>query len=656
MDGKKTKNRFERLFLAMVGFLLAISLSGCTGTNGSGLASVKSTTGSETTETPQTLSGKLQMPIGVNPNLMADMKARGISSVRGALTDPAPSLSENLRQNGRAVVNGYPCPITFNATSTDFLIAEVAPSNTLYRVEIIAGKIGFKAHTKQTSNLIIDAETTAAVLLAERLGISAAAVMASSEANVTAIARKLESMYSSNAASLTEYALQTSEITTTVESQAQAFLTGKSPVQPPPTLASSTQTASGTTTASDTPTTPTASSTIKAPPVPLEPIVYISSPAGGAKIVAGTDLVITAVASNTGSQIQRIEFFQGSVKIGERFQTPFTFTWSQVPAGTHTLSIQTVDTAGNTITSDDVSIEAVPPADSGSTEEVSIWSPDTGTVFDYGQDVPIYAIFGGDITAAGKIDLYADTTKIGDMSILDDSFLWKKPATGTYVITAKYPKSGGIAAVSKPVTITVRQTTNKPPTVTLASPSADITIAAGADLSITALASDPENNITQVDFFQGTGLLLKLGTVAHSPYTYTWAHIATGTYYLSARVTDAGGETAMSQTIKITAAPPAPVAPANAEPTVTILAPAEGQSFIPGQTIVISAAASDSDGTISKVEFFNGSSKIGEKTSAPYLFSWTNAPAGTLMLTAKATDNGGAVKTAIGVQITVQTP
>lgn len=80
----------------------------------------------------------------------------------------------------------------------------------------------------------------------------------------------------------------------------------------------------------------------------------------------------------------------------------------------------------------------------------------------------------------------------------------------------------------------------------------------------------------------------------------------------------------------------------NAPPSIRITSPADNSSFIVGGTIKISAAASDSDGSISKVEFYQGANKLGEVLAAPYDFSWSNVPAGPYSLIARAVDNNGA--------------
>ncbi|MGB0254551.1 MAG: glycosyl hydrolase [Flavobacteriaceae bacterium] len=91
----------------------------------------------------------------------------------------------------------------------------------------------------------------------------------------------------------------------------------------------------------------------------------------------------------------------------------------------------------------------------------------------------------------------------------------------------------------------------------------------------------------------------------------------------------------------------------NSNPSVSISSPADGTSFAEGSAIDITAVASDLDGTVDKVEFFTGSTKIGEDTSDPFTFTWNGAAVGTHQLTAKATDNGGGVATSQAVAVTV---
>ena len=94
----------------------------------------------------------------------------------------------------------------------------------------------------------------------------------------------------------------------------------------------------------------------------------------------------------------------------------------------------------------------------------------------------------------------------------------------------------------------------------------------------------------------------------------------------------------------------------NAPPSVSLSAPANNATFTAPATVNLSANASDSNGTVSKVEFFNSGTKLGEDSTAPYDFSMTNVAAGAYVLIAKATDNAGATTTSAAVNITVNAP
>jgi chitinase len=94
--------------------------------------------------------------------------------------------------------------------------------------------------------------------------------------------------------------------------------------------------------------------------------------------------------------------------------------------------------------------------------------------------------------------------------------------------------------------------------------------------------------------------------------------------------------------------------PGNSPPSSVLTSPGYGASFTLGQAIPLTASASDSDGTIAKVEFFANNTKVGEDTSAPYSLSWTGATAGTWLLTARATDNAGSTTVSEAISITVK--
>lgn len=75
-------------------------------------------------------------------------------------------------------------------------------------------------------------------------------------------------------------------------------------------------------------------------------------------------------------------------------------------------------------------------------------------------------------------------------------------------------------------------------------------------------------------------------------------------------------------------------------PSVSLTAPTAGSAGSAPASITFDATASDSDGTISKVEFYDGENFLGDDTSAPYSLSLNGFKAGSYSFTARAIDNG----------------
>jgi hypothetical protein len=90
----------------------------------------------------------------------------------------------------------------------------------------------------------------------------------------------------------------------------------------------------------------------------------------------------------------------------------------------------------------------------------------------------------------------------------------------------------------------------------------------------------------------------------------------------------------------------------NTPPSVSIGSPANGASFTAPVSVNIQASAADSDGSVSKVDFYANGSLLGTDTTSPYAFSWS-APIGSHSLSAVATDNLGATRTSAAVAISV---
>jgi len=234
------------------------------------------------------------------------------------------------------------------------------------------------------------------------------------------------------------------------------------------------------------------------------------------------------------------------------------------------------------------------------------------------------------------------------------------------------------------VFITTPGVTNLPPVVALVSPTNNQVFYTPVNLPLLARATDPDGTVTNVEFFAGTNDLGRGNPVVLDPpgvggvvglvYFLNWQNVPADNYSLTAVATDNGGLSSTSNPVNITAQPGLP--PTNLPPVVRITSPPNGSVFRAPVNIPIYAYAADLDGSVTSVEFFAGTSSLGfgqQVTAVPpplppgqvqppillvvsnyWQLVWTNSPLGTnITLTAKATDNGGAVTFSVPVLISV---
>jgi hypothetical protein len=90
-------------------------------------------------------------------------------------------------------------------------------------------------------------------------------------------------------------------------------------------------------------------------------------------------------------------------------------------------------------------------------------------------------------------------------------------------------------------------------------------------------------------------------------------------------------------------------------PSVTLTNPSDGQAFASGASIPLMADASDSDGTIAQVAFYQDGNLLGVVSNPPFSLTWSNVPTGTHLVTARAMDNEGATTLSSPVTVVVTT-
>lgn len=126
--------------------------------------------------------------------------------------------------------------------------------------------------------------------------------------------------------------------------------------------------------------------------------------------------------------------------------------------------------------------------------------------------------------------------------------------------------------------------------------------------------------------------------VFNQPHTFTNTFITSGSFPYICSVHGFGG-TVNVQTL-------------NAAPSVTITNPISGAILSSSTAVTIRATASDTDGSVTNVQFFDGAAILGSDATSPYNVT-ANLAVGLHTLTAVATDNLGARATSAPVQITM---
>ncbi len=369
------------------------------------------------------------------------------------------------------------------------------------------------------------------------------------------------------------------------------------------------------------------------------PNVTITAPANNARIVAPATVAIAASASDSDGTIAKVEFYRDGVLLATDTVSPYTYSWSNVAAGTYSLTAKAYDNAGGTKTSAVVTVVVtanVPPT-------VAITAPANNASYTAPATINIAASASDSDGFVAKVDFYQGATKIGTDTTAPYAFTWSSVAGGTYSVTAKATDDKGSVTTSSAITVKV----NKPPTVTLTAPANNAVLVAPANVTLQATASDSDGSVTKVEFYRNGTLL---GADTTSPYSYLWNNAPTGTHTLTAKATDNLGAITTSAAVTVNVN-------ANQPPSVALTSPATGAAFVTGVPVVLTATATDADGTIAKVEFYSysavtGRFLLGSDTTSPYSIT-TPLYEGTDTLTAVAIDNKGGTATSAPVVVNV---
>jgi plastocyanin len=183
---------------------------------------------------------------------------------------------------------------------------------------------------------------------------------------------------------------------------------------------------------------------------------------------------------------------------------------------------------------------------------------------------------------------------------------------------------------------------NTPPTVSITNPPNNAVFAAPANVTIQATASDTGGSVTNVQFIVGTTII---GNDTTLPYSATTNGLPAGTYNVSAIAADNLGARATNSISIIV----------NAAPTVTLTNPVNNAKFRAPANFQLQASATDSDGSVTNVQFFSDGSPVGNDTTPPFSFNMNNLAAGNYSFSAVAADNRGTMTTSAVNNVSVLT-
>ncbi|WP_170113165.1 Ig-like domain-containing protein [Ahniella affigens] len=200
---------------------------------------------------------------------------------------------------------------------------------------------------------------------------------------------------------------------------------------------------------------------------------------------------------------------------------------------------------------------------------------------------------------------------------------WTPTEAGTYSWVIKAKDASNLETVSAPLVISVSSVSgNVAPTVSIQTPLAGRAFEAGTTVvRLIAVATDTApGSINKVEFFDGaTKLPGTVTTTANSGYQLDWALPSEGPHRITARAVDNQGAVTVSSPISVLIAP-------GLAPTVSLISPTASATYIAPENFELAVSAYDDFG-ITKVEYFDGTTKIGEVTSAPYSMAWNGVSA-----------------------------
>ncbi len=172
---------------------------------------------------------------------------------------------------------------------------------------------------------------------------------------------------------------------------------------------------------------------------------------------------------------------------------------------------------------------------------------------------------------------------------------------------------------------------NNPPSISLSAPYDGQVVNTNELFALNTIAYDLDGTVTDVKFYLNGQLLTVLNS---PPFNTTTSIAAPGNYTLFAVATDNLNQQSSTAIVNI-------VVESQEPPVVQLTNPVDNDIVTINQNYNLNAIASDADGTVTRVDFYENNTFITSDLSSPYLSNWTPQNAGNTMLKAVATDDDG---------------
>lgn len=169
--------------------------------------------------------------------------------------------------------------------------------------------------------------------------------------------------------------------------------------------------------------------------------------------------------------------------------------------------------------------------------------------------------------------------------------------------------------------------------LSFATPTTDVVIPAYATLPAELTVVDASATVDSVELYLNNTLVHRW---EEAPYRTEISSMAPGVYRLDAYAYSKPGDVVATAGLGVTVLPPVVPEP---QATIRIVNPVDGATFTAGANLVIEVVATGTEEQlerISTIEFFEGTTKIGESSLPPYTITWNDVAIGSYTLSARA--------------------